>query len=692
MLAACLLAFAFLGTRGLWEPDEGRYVEVAREMVLSGDWVVPTLHGVPHLSKPPLTYWAIALPLRACGNSEWAARLYLGLAFLAAILLLARWGEEMWGDPRGRWAGIVYGSSLLPFVAASVATTDTLLALWEFVAMYSFWRGWRSCGTREARWYVAGWAAWGLAFLTKGPPGLLPLLGWAAFVLVGGRGRTPRRWSWLRPGVLFAFALVALPWFLVLLLSGRGVFGYLFLDEFVRRVATGVHHRNAAWSKAVTVYGPALLLGGLPWSLAWPRAFGRWMRGVRARASCWTFLAAWFVAPLLVLVVARSRLAFYAVPLFAPLSLAVAGSLAPCPGASRRRRWTALPLRHPAAVTLGAIVLLLGLRAGAAAIPVQRDGRALAREIRERVGKAELAGVEIFPVGWTIHGLGFYLGAATEEGTGRRGQGPTWWSAGSLAGELREVAAGEHRHLLVVSPARERWARRVLQRAGASCRDLGPVRAGRLLLCGGQRPGRRPPVRILLGVAGSTGLGDVFRFSHRAFETWERDGADLLVVLDPATRSPRPSFLAPSRVLWRLWEERLPAVFLRDRPGHLAATSRGPLVAAGSSHRPAWTVRGGEVRVGFPALGRRVAIVPRCHLPAGEEPREPGLPVVLVCREAGGARPGAFRARVAPGGAWRRYPDGLGVLELGPRGARLLATRPEPVSRACGSPDPGGSG
>ena len=146
-----LLAFGFLGSRGLWEPDEGRYVEVAREMVVAGDYVTPTLNRVPHFTKPPLTYWMIAAGLRLVGTTEWGARVGHGVAFAATALLVALLGERLAASPRGRWAGVVYATMLLPFLAGSVITPDTLLTLCQTFALFCFWRGWRADAAAGAR-------------------------------------------------------------------------------------------------------------------------------------------------------------------------------------------------------------------------------------------------------------------------------------------------------------------------------------------------------------------------------------------------------------------------------------------------------------------------------------------------------------------------------------------------------------
>src|SRR6478735_10066666 len=82
-VALLVLAFAFQGARGLLQPDEGRYTAVALRMIESGDWMHPELnHKLPHYTKPPVTYWAVAASLDVFGRSEWAARLPANLAFL----------------------------------------------------------------------------------------------------------------------------------------------------------------------------------------------------------------------------------------------------------------------------------------------------------------------------------------------------------------------------------------------------------------------------------------------------------------------------------------------------------------------------------------------------------------------------------------------------------------------------------
>ena len=112
----CLMAFSFQGTRGLWEPDEGRYSSGGMQMEQSGDWLIPTVDGeTPHLTKPPLTYWALAASFTLLGRNEWAARLPGALAYIGTGLLLFGLGFKRYlVDPMAK-------HGVLPLAIATMA-------------------------------------------------------------------------------------------------------------------------------------------------------------------------------------------------------------------------------------------------------------------------------------------------------------------------------------------------------------------------------------------------------------------------------------------------------------------------------------------------------------------------------------------------------------------------------------------
>lgn len=402
LTALVLYAFAFLGSRGLWDPDEGRYTAVALEMLRAGDSIHPQLHPEhPHFTKPPLTYWAIEGAVAAFGYSEWAVRTPGALAFLLTLGLLY-WLGRVYVPTRPWLPALIYATTLLPYVAAGVVTTDTLLTAWETLAVSAFVAG--LIRPRRSLQLLL-WAGLGLAFLTKGPPGLLPLLAMAVFTV------WRRDWSglgWLFSGAgLALFAVIGLSWYLAVVLSAPGLWHYFIQYELIARVASATHHRHSEWYGAVLVYLPTFLFGALPWSLLWLARLPRWRRRGWAPFRAWMppeqFLLFWLFVPLVVFVLARSRLPFYVLPLFVPLALLTARAW------PARLAWDGtLPKAAIAAVML---LLVTGRWFGSVA-DYELDDRELAvaisRQVRDELD--ELVFVDHEP----RYGLRFYLDVPDE--------------------------------------------------------------------------------------------------------------------------------------------------------------------------------------------------------------------------------------------------------------------------------------
>ena len=465
-------ALAFQGTRGIWEPDEGRYTDIATQMLRSGDFVTPAFNDeVPHFAKPPLVYWVIAGSVSVVGWNEWGARLPNALAFAVTILVVGALGRRVL--PARPWLpAIVYATFLLPYVAANAVTTDTLLTMWETLAVLCFVLWWeRRDGPSWRPPLFAMWLCFALAFLTKGPPGLLPLLAVLTFVALKGGWRTLARLVCL--GGIAVFAVVGLGWYVFVALVHPGLLTYFLHDEIVARVATTTHHRNSQWYGALRVYGPTLLLGSLPWT--WPllRGLGRarrtvlsrsWWRGTLSIDPWVAFLALWLLLPLAVFALSLSRLPLYALPLFAPLALIVARLLRSAP--DRRLR---------VALVAAWAVLLVGVRWAAASFPTDNDSRTLAREIATLV--PERPHEVVFVDSEAVWGIAIYLRGTQVEnvftGTPPPGSGFVRRDRLTLAEELAEREPGM---ILLASAAGLPTVRSELDRAGRRYRELGPLR------------------------------------------------------------------------------------------------------------------------------------------------------------------------------------------------------------------------
>ena len=403
-----LMAFAFQGTRGIWEPDEGRYTSAGLNMYESGDWLVPTIDGEhPHLTKPPVTYWALAASFALLGRNEWAARLPGALAFFGTGLLLFGLGRRF--TPSKPWLpALVYGLSLAPLLGANVISTDVLLTFFEALAMYCFVRAYATAGTLERSWVRVMWVAWGLAFMTKGPPGLLPLAAMVAMLAFHDRAALRRLFD---PAGVAAFAVVAFTWFAILIAQDPSRFGYFVGYEVYDRIFTAKHDRNDYWYAPFTIFGPMFLVGALPWwvlalvAAGGPRAAWRSLREMRpAGDRDGRLLAWWFLLPLAVFSLAQSRLQLYVLPLFVPLALILARPIS---------GWTWLTPRRLGTVAALTAVALIGLKGYAGHVHTDRDSRSMARAIEKIVDLRSVDGI-VFVGMRPFYGLNVYLDTKVE--------------------------------------------------------------------------------------------------------------------------------------------------------------------------------------------------------------------------------------------------------------------------------------
>lgn len=263
------LAFLWLGftawLRPLALPDEGRYVGVAWEMVRSGEWLTPTLNGLPYFHKPPLFYWISASMLSLVGNHEWAGRVapWLGACLAAASCYL--FGRRHGGEPLARSWLIVLVTMPLVFVSAQYANLDMLVAGCITASILSFARAaLLAPGDRSRRpALLAGYVAVALGLLAKGLIGIvLPGLVLVVWLLLCRRPMQILRLLWW-PGLLL-FAVLSVPWFVAMRDRFPDFLRYFFVvQHFSRYTEAGFNNARPFW-----FYPAVLALLALPWT-AW---------------------------------------------------------------------------------------------------------------------------------------------------------------------------------------------------------------------------------------------------------------------------------------------------------------------------------------------------------------------------------------------------------------------------------------
>jgi len=368
LVAFALIWFCNLDYRRLVHPDEGRYAEIPREMVVTGHWLTPRLDGIEYFEKPALQYWLTAAAYEAFGVHAWTARLWPALAGFLGVLFIGYVGLRLGGPTLGLYAAAALGSCLWYVGNAHLLTLDAGLAFWMTAGMGSFFLAQRS--DRPARalgWMCAAWAALALATLSKGLIGVvLPGAALVAYSAVNRDWAVWRRLS-IAPGVL-VFVAIAAPWFVAVSLRNPGFFDFFFIHEHFTRFLTTEHHRTGPWWYFV----PILVIGLLPWTVVFFVLVARAWRLAPSEPNGFSwqrFALAWSAVIFLFFSASDSKLPSYILPVFPALALVVGWQLAHAPAAILSR----LTLLVVAAAGLVTLAMLSGYPALVGRIADQRQ-------------------------------------------------------------------------------------------------------------------------------------------------------------------------------------------------------------------------------------------------------------------------------------------------------------------------------
>jgi 4-amino-4-deoxy-L-arabinose transferase-like glycosyltransferase len=396
---AVALFFFHLGAYGLWEPDEARYAEIAREMLASGNFIVPHLNYVAYIEKPPLLYWLTAASMRLFGVNEFAARFANAAAATAGVAAVYFFALRVFDCRRAILAAAVLATSALYALMAQVLTTDMLLTAAITIAMFSLYLHWREGG----RWCWLAYAAMALAVLAKGPVGAaIPLAAAAIFLWSEGELRgAPGRFH-LVPGLALT-AAICLPWFAAITIREPGFFDFYFIGEHLRRFFQASYSHG----EPIYYYVPVIAGGMLPWTIFVPLLPWRSLAPNPARRFC--LIAAAVVFALFSL--ASAKLIPYVLPALPPLAIVIADALAACgeAGSPAVRR---LALAGPILALAGIGVLATAIFAGRFSHPYPMMVRPALYAAGALVAVAGIALYAVFRRGKFTAGLAIAAGAA----------------------------------------------------------------------------------------------------------------------------------------------------------------------------------------------------------------------------------------------------------------------------------------
>lgn len=317
LLVASLVLFVALGASPLWDPDEGRHAEIARELWAAPGWhqrLAPRFNFAPYRDKPILFYWITAASYAVLGVGELAARVVPALAALATVLAVYLWAARRVDVPTAVAAAVVLVTSLEFVALGRLVTLDMLLTLWITLGVLAVDRVARAEPGRAT--LVPAAVAGALGLLTKGlaAPVLITGAGLAQLALTG-RLSTLRH---ARVGLSLAvFLALALPWVVVAGALHPGYLGELFLFHHVQRyLGTGASpHPEPVW-----FYLPVLLLGFFPWSPLLPATLRATLARER-RGDVELSCVAWATVVIGFFTLSSGKLGTYVLPAFPPLAV-----------------------------------------------------------------------------------------------------------------------------------------------------------------------------------------------------------------------------------------------------------------------------------------------------------------------------------------------------------------------------------
>ncbi len=365
LLAFAAIWFSNLEYRKLVNPDEGRYAEIPREMVASGDWTTPRLNDIKYFEKPALQYWATAAAYTLFGEHQWTARLWSALTGFLGVCMVFFTGRRLFGPAAGWYAALVLGSSLLWVLIGHINTLDMGVSFFLAAAVCAFVLAQHDSASVRARerWMLAAWAALALAVLSKGLIGLaLPGAALILYILVERDWRLAGRLH-LATGIVLLLALT-LPWFIAVSRANPEFFRFFFIHEHFERFLTKQHGRY----QPPYYFIPVLLAGMLPWTVTLIDALARaWKREPQQRFQVQRFLLLWAAVVFVFFSASSSKLVSYILPMFPALALLTGARLARL--GARALAWQTLPA---ALAGIALLALLPGIaRYASREVPVE---------------------------------------------------------------------------------------------------------------------------------------------------------------------------------------------------------------------------------------------------------------------------------------------------------------------------------
>lgn len=312
------LFFILLGTRPLFVPDEGRYAEIAREMVASGDYVTPYLNSIKYFEKPIFFYWLASAAIKIGGLNLWSIRSVNALLGLLGCFFTYYAGRKLYDRLTGFLAALILGTSTLYFIMAHTISLDLTVTFFLASSLYCFLLG---ISSNRPFYFWAAAAAAALAVLTKGLIGLLfPLMIIGSWLLLLNQWYRLKKIPLLTSFVIFF--LIAAPWHLIVGHRHPEFYFFYFVEQhFMRYTTKNIGHYQPVW-----FFIPYFLIGFFPWSVFLPQTLKKIFaeKKISPYFTINMFFLLWAILIFLFFSFSESKLIPYILPIFPPIAILTA--------------------------------------------------------------------------------------------------------------------------------------------------------------------------------------------------------------------------------------------------------------------------------------------------------------------------------------------------------------------------------
>ncbi|MDT9587125.1 MAG: lipid IV(A) 4-amino-4-deoxy-L-arabinosyltransferase [Candidatus Arsenophonus melophagi] len=331
-IAACLAAIFFvftylapLNSRLLWQPDETRYAEISREMLLRDNWIVPYFLNVRYFEKPVAGYWINNISQIIFGYTNFAVRFGAVFSTMISSGLIYWLAMIMWSNRNIAFvATLMYVSMFLVFTIGTYSVLDPMFSMWITACMLCcFWLLKAKTVAEKLLTSISIGLTCGIAFMTKGLIALaIPVIVMLPVIIY-----QKRLTEILKLGVIIIIsaALISFPWVLAINRYEPDYWNYFFWVEHIQRFAS----ENAQHKSPFLFYIPIILLGVIPWLGFLPGSLLQSWRRVTINQEM-IFLLFWFIAPFLFFSIAKGKLLTYILPVMPPLALMMAKYAVDC--------------------------------------------------------------------------------------------------------------------------------------------------------------------------------------------------------------------------------------------------------------------------------------------------------------------------------------------------------------------------